>query len=88
MHERLRVHSLAAAKVVKEEGLENDLIERICADPAFGLKYEEVEKILDPANFVGLSVEQTEEFVQTVVSPILEQYADILGGEKAELPFN
>src|SRR5699024_2179674 len=46
LHEKLRVHAMAAAKVVKEEGGKNDLIERVCADPDFGLDYDEVEAIL------------------------------------------
>ncbi|MDL2233542.1 adenylosuccinate lyase [Ruminococcaceae bacterium OttesenSCG-928-L11] len=84
LHERLRVHSIAAGKVVKEEGGDNDLIERICADPAFGLDKAEIDALLDPAAFTGLSAVQTEEFVREVVTPILARYKDVLG-EKAEL---
>lgn len=84
LHERLRVHSLAAAKVVKEEGGDNDLIDRICADPAFRLDKAEIEAILDPASFTGMSASQTEAFVRKVVGPVLEKYADVIG-EKAEL---
>lgn len=84
LHERLRVHSIEAAKQVKEEGLENDLIDRICDDPSFQLKKEEIASILDPIHFVGLSIPQTEEFVSEVVCPVLERYKDLLG-EKAEL---
>lgn len=84
LHERLRVHSLAAAKVVKEEGGENDLIDRICADPAFRLNKTEIESILDPAAFTGMSASQTEDFVAKTAGPLLQKYADILG-EKAEL---
>ena len=47
LHERLREHSMAAARNVKEEGLENDLIDRICADPAFGLDREELDALID-----------------------------------------
>ena len=46
LHERLRMHSIAAGKVVKEEGGENDLIDRICADPAFNLSHDEIDSIL------------------------------------------
>lgn len=84
LHERLRLHSIAAAKTVKEDGLDNDLIARICADPAFNLRLSEVEAILDPANFIGLSIVQTEEFAADILSPILQKYSDVLG-EKAEL---
>ncbi len=84
LHERLREHSIAAARVVKEEGLPNDLIDRVCADPAFQLERGEIEAVLKPIHFTGRSVEQVEEFVQSVVQPILEQNKDVLG-EKAEL---
>ena len=84
LHEKLRVHSIAAAKVVKEEGLDNDLIDRVCADPDFHLERAEIDAILKPINFTGRSVEQVEEFVADVVKPILEANADVLG-EKAEL---
>lgn len=84
LHEKLRQHSIAAAKVVKEEGKENDLIERICADPSFRLTKEEIEAILQPSHFIGRSVEQVEEFISTYITPLRETYGDILN-EKAEL---
>lgn len=71
LHERIRTHSMAAARVVKEEGKPNDLIQRIVADEAFGLTMEEVEKILKPENFIGRSGQQVEEFVAEYVDPIL-----------------
>lgn len=84
LHERLREHSMAAARKVKEEGGDNDLIERICADPAFGLKREEVEAILDPARFTGRSAEQVEEYLRDVVNPVLDANRELLG-ERAQL---
>ena len=84
LHEKLRVHAMAAAKVVKEEGGKNDLIERVCADPDFGLDYDEVEAILRPEDFTGRSAEQVTEFLADVVAPILESHKDVLG-ETAEL---
>ena len=69
LHERLRLHSIEAGRVVKEEGGDNDLIARICADPAFGLEQEEIDAILDPARFTGLSQQQTEDFIVNVVIP-------------------
>ena len=84
LHEKLREHSIAAAKAVKEEGLPNDLFDRICADPAFQLERSEIEAVLKPIHFTGRSVEQVEEFVQNVVQPILDENKDVLG-EKAEL---
>lgn len=84
LHEKLRVHSLAAAKVIKEDGMDNDLIDRICSDPDFNLDKHEVEEVLEPINFVGRSVSQVDEFIADVVSPILEENRDMLG-EKVEL---
>ena len=84
LHERLRVHAVAAAKVVKEEGGENDLIERVLADPAFQLERHEIEAALQPEMFTGRSSEQVEEFIRDVVNPILEQNRQLLG-ERAQL---
>ena len=84
LHERLREHSIEAARVVKEEGGKNDLIERICADPTFGLKVEEIEEILDPRNFTGRASEQVEEFLSELIAPLLEANKDQLG-EKVQL---
>ena len=84
LHERLRRHSIAAAKVVKEEGGENDLIDRICADPAFNLSREEIMAVLKPIHFVGRSVEQVEEFLAAYVEPMRQENREILN-ERAEL---
>ena len=84
LHEKLRIHSIAAAKVVKEEGKENDLIDRICADESFKLTRAEINSILKPINFVGRSVEQVEEYISTCIQPVLEENKSILG-ESAEL---
>ncbi|MEG1472359.1 MAG: adenylosuccinate lyase, partial [Clostridia bacterium] len=81
---KLRVHSQAAARVVKEEGGRNDLIDRIVADPAFMVTREEVEKILNPVNFIGRSREQVEEFLNGVIQPLLYENKELLG-EKQEL---
>ena len=84
LHEKLRVHSQAAARVVKEEGGKNDLIDRICADPAFMITREEVEAILRPEQFTGRSCEQVDEYLHDVIRPLLAENADLLG-EKQEL---
>ncbi len=84
LHERLRQHSIAAAKVVKEEGGENDLISRICSDSAFGLERNEIEAILDPIKFTGRSSEQVDEFIRDFVVPMLDANKQVLG-ERAEL---
>jgi adenylosuccinate lyase len=84
LHERIREHSLAAAKRVKEEGLDNDLISRICADPIFGLAKDEIFGILKPERFTGRSSAQVDEYLLEVIKPMLDSNKDILG-ESAEL---
>ena len=77
LHERIRVHSMAASKVIKEEGGENDLLERIANDEAFGVTLEELENILQPEKYTGRAKEQTEVFLNDFVNPVLENYKDI-----------
>ena len=72
LHERIRVHSMEAARQVKEFGKPNDLLERIALDPAFGLKEADLQKTLDPALYVGRAPEQTENYLKEVIRPILE----------------
>lgn len=79
LHELIRRHSLEAAKVVKEEGKPNDLIDRIADDENFGLTREEIEKTLQPENFTGRACRQTEEFLDECVKPVIEANKDILG---------
>ena len=79
LHEKLREHSLAAAKVVKEEGGENDLLDRICNDPAFNLSREEVDGLMKPENFVGRAPSQVARYLEQVVAPLLEKNKGLLG---------
>lgn len=79
LHERIRVHSMEAGRVVKVEGKENDLIDRIAADPAFGMSKEEILAHMKPENFVGRAPKQVEDFVNSEVKPIVERYSDLLG---------
>lgn len=83
LHERIRVHSMEAGKMVKVEGKENDLIERILNDKGFNLDKERLLEILAPKNFIGFAPEQTEEFVNIEIKPILEKYRDRLGMDAA-----
>ena len=77
LHEKIREHSMAASRVVKVEGGENDLLERIAADEAFGVTIEELEKILKPENYTGRAKEQTEDFLNECIKPVLEKYTDV-----------
>ena len=78
LHERVRVHSMAAAQRVKGEGLDNDLIERIINDPTFNLSREEIESIINPTDFVGRAPSQVVEFIDEYVNPYLEKYKEYL----------
>ena len=71
LHEKIREHSMAASRVVKVEGGENDLLERIAADEAFGVTLEELEKILKPENYTGRAKEQTEDFLNECIKPVM-----------------
>ena len=79
LHELIREYSMQAGATVKKEGQENNLVDLIAADPAFGMTKEEIEAILEPKNFVGRAPEQTEEFITEVVKPVLDANKDILG---------
>ena len=84
LHEHIRQHSMAAGRIVKEEGGENDLVDRIAADPIFGVTKEEILATLQPEHFTGRAPEQVSEFIEECVKPVLDANKDILG-EKAEL---
>jgi adenylosuccinate lyase len=73
LHERIRVHSMEASKMVKEEGKPNDLIKRIADDPLFDISLEELDKVLAPENYIGRSKEQVEEFLSQHVLPVLKK---------------
>ena len=76
LHERIRQHSMAAGKRVKEEGLDNDLIDRIAADPMFGLTKEEIVAELDPKAYIGRAPQQVEDFIANDVMPRIRPYLD------------
>lgn len=84
LHERIRKHSIDAGKMVKEEGLPNDLIERIAADPLFGMSLEELNRHLEPADFIGRAEQQTEDFINGCILPVLEENIAQVG-QKVEL---
>lgn len=84
LHEHIRVHSMAASKVIKEEGGENDLLSRIAGDPIFGVTLEELQAIVSPEKYVGRAPQQTKEFIEEVVNPVLEAY-DFVPKEKPEI---
>lgn len=81
LHERIRIHSMEAGKKVKEEGKENDLLQRIANDKMFDMTLNQLETIMNPNNFVGRAGQQTEEYFHEIIQPILEKENDLLGVE-------
>ena len=79
LHERIRELSMEAGRNVKEKGLDNNLLELIAADPAFGLSEEELKKTMDPTKYTGRAAVQVEAFLRDVVAPVLESNKDCLG---------
>ena len=77
LHEKIRLHSLAAARIVKEEGGENDLVDRIAGDPSFGISKEEILEILRPDLYIGCAPMQVREFLENIVKPILDNEESI-----------
>lgn len=86
VHEKIRVLSHQAGKVVKEEGGDNDLIERIRNDDFFAPIHGQLDALLDPNTFVGRAPEQTEKFVKEWVKPALAKYEeDLKNATEAQL---
>lgn len=79
LHEEIRRLSMIAGKNVKEEGLDNNLLELIAADEKFGMSLDDLKKSMDPSKYTGRSKEQVEEFLAEVINPILEENKDVLG---------
>jgi len=77
LHERIREHSMEAGRRIKELGLKNDLARRIADDPLFELTLPEIEKVLDPALYIGRSGEQVDEFLSGYVMPYLNDLGDM-----------
>ena len=81
IHERVRVHSQAAATRMKRDGLESDLLDRIAEDPAFPLSREALTALLAPEKYTGRAEEQTVRFIETVVDPILAEQKETQIGD-------
>ncbi len=78
LHEKIRELSWQAAAVVKQEGGENDLIERIAKEPMFSMSLDELKAVLDPKKYVGRAPQQVEEYINDYVKPLLEENKDVL----------
>lgn len=84
LHERIRVLSMEASKNIKMEGKPNNLIDLIKADDTFKCIHSNIDDIINPKDFIGLSSYQTDKFIERDVEPVLAKYKDILG-EKADI---
>jgi adenylosuccinate lyase len=85
LHERVRQHAVAAGERVKREGLDNDLLDRIAADPAFGVSRAELEEDLRPELYVGRAPEQVDEFLAEWVDPVLARYGEEVSDDAPQL---
>lgn len=85
LHEKIRLHSLDAGHAVKDEGKPNDLIERIAADPAFGMSEEQLRAGLEPSRYIGRSAEQVREYLADEVRPTIEKNKARLPKKESEL---
>ena len=78
LHEAIRQHAVDAGRAVKEQGADNDLLERIAADPVFGITREEIEELLRTDSFTGMAAEQTEDYLRDV-RRLLDDNSSFLG---------
>ncbi len=76
LHEKIRVHSMAAAKKVKKDGDENDLLERIDGDANFSAVHGKLKELVNVFNFVGFAPKQVQDFIEEEVNPLLEKYPE------------
>lgn len=79
LHEKIRELSMQAGANVKKEGKENNLLELIAADPAFNMSLEDLQKTMEPSNYVGRAPLQVVKFLEEIVNPILEENQALLG---------
>ena len=85
LHEKIRVLSMEAGHVVKVEGKPNDLMDRIVNDPAFNLKAEDIQSLLDPALYIGRAPQQVVDFIADEVQPLLNINQELLNLSKVDL---
>ncbi|NLW89374.1 MAG: adenylosuccinate lyase, partial [Clostridiaceae bacterium] len=85
LHEKIRVHSMEAAKEVKSFGRPNDLLERIASDPAFSLNRSELDLLTDPFLYIGRCPEQVSYFLDNCIRPLIETAQDDLSFEQTEI---
>ena len=79
LHEKIRTYSMEAGANVKREGKDNNLLELIAADPAFNMTIDELKALMQPERYVGRAPQQTEEFINEVIKPVLDENKEVLG---------
>ncbi len=79
LHEKIRKYSMKAAGLVKEKGLDNDLLERIIKDKDFACIKDKISDILNPKNFIGRAPKQVDEYITKVAKPLLRRYKGLIG---------
>lgn len=79
LHEKIRELSMEAGRNVKENGMDNNLLELIAADPAFNLSLDELKQNMDPKKYVGCAPAQVEIYLDEVIRPLLSANQDVLG---------
>jgi adenylosuccinate lyase len=79
LHERIRELSMEAGKRVKQEGLDNNLLELIAAEPMFGVTLDELKEKMEPSRYTGRSEQQVVDYLNEVVNPLLEANKELLG---------
>ena len=84
LHEEIRKLSMEAGQHVKKDGMENDLLELIAANPEFDVTLDELKAGLDPSKYTGCAAHQVERFLDNDIKPVLEKYKELLG-EEAEV---
>ena len=85
LHEAISTHSHAAAACVKEEGGDNDLLDRLAGDPEIGMTRAEIDEVLDLREFIGRAPEQVVEFIEGEVDPVIERHRGQLGGVASDV---
>ena len=78
LHERIRKHAMDAARRMKEDGTENDLLEQIGKDPSFFKIKSRLKEISDPAKLIGRAPQQVEEFISQVIYPLLKRNTNLI----------
>ena len=85
VHEIIRELSMEETKSIKLEGKPNNLIERIVKDGRLSLKQEDLKNILNPSEYTGFANQQTMDFIENDINPILEKYKDLILEDKVEI---